>query len=147
MLSIPHLIVIFVVALIVFGPEKLPELARNFGKLMGEFRRATGDLRSTFEDHMRELEHEAEQRKIGGTTATASVAAGASQAGPTIVPAEGSVPAGERTSATLATVPNPAEIVSPEPSANTQSPEGDEGTPAEVAHPQAASKPHPEVDT
>ncbi|HXW57415.1 MAG TPA: twin-arginine translocase TatA/TatE family subunit [Candidatus Cybelea sp.] len=66
MLSIPHLIIIFVVALIVFGPEKLPELARNLGKVMAEFRRATGDLRSTFEDHLRDLEREAEERRIGG---------------------------------------------------------------------------------
>ena len=60
MLSIPHLIIIFVVALVVFGPEKLPELARNFGKFMAEFRRATGDLRSTFDEHMRELERESQ---------------------------------------------------------------------------------------
>jgi TatA/E family protein of Tat protein translocase len=66
MLSIPHLIIIFVVALVVFGPEKLPELARNLGKMMAEFRRATGDLRNTFEGHMQDLEREAEQRKIGG---------------------------------------------------------------------------------
>jgi sec-independent protein translocase protein TatB len=69
MLSIPHLIIIFVVALIVFGPEKLPELARNLGKVMAEFRRATGDLRSTFEDHLRDLEREAEERRIGGGAA------------------------------------------------------------------------------
>jgi len=69
MLSVPHLIIIFVVALVVFGPEKLPELARNLGKIMAEFRRATGDLRSTFEDHLRDLEREADQRRIGaGTT-------------------------------------------------------------------------------
>jgi sec-independent protein translocase protein TatB len=60
MLSIPHLIIIFTVALVVFGPEKLPELARNLGKLMAEFRRATGDLRSTFDEHMRDLEREAQ---------------------------------------------------------------------------------------
>lgn len=69
MLSIPHLIIIFVVALVVFGPEKLPELARNLGKIMAEFRRATGDLKSTFEDHLRDLEREADLRRIGsGTT-------------------------------------------------------------------------------
>jgi sec-independent protein translocase protein TatB len=71
MLSIPHLIVIFVVALVVFGPEKLPELARNFGKVMAEFRRATGDLRTTFEGHMRDLEREAEVRRIAPPAATA----------------------------------------------------------------------------
>jgi sec-independent protein translocase protein TatB len=64
MFSIAHIVVIFVVALVVFGPEKLPELARNLGKVMGEFRRATGDLRSTFEGHMRDLEREADLRKI-----------------------------------------------------------------------------------
>ena len=65
MLSVPHLIIIFVVALVVFGPEKLPELARNLGKVMAEFRRATGDIRSTFEDHLRDLEREADDRRIG----------------------------------------------------------------------------------
>jgi sec-independent protein translocase protein TatB len=64
MFSIPHLIIVFVVALVVFGPEKLPELARNLGKIMGEFKRATGDLRSTFEGHLRDLEREADQRRI-----------------------------------------------------------------------------------
>jgi TatA/E family protein of Tat protein translocase len=66
MLSIPHLIVIFVVALVVFGPEKLPELARNLGKVMAEFRRHTSDLRSSFEGHLRDLEREADARRIGG---------------------------------------------------------------------------------
>ncbi len=60
-LSIPHLIIIFVVALVVFGPEKLPELARTLGRVMAEIRKATGDLRSTFDDHMRELEREARE--------------------------------------------------------------------------------------
>lgn len=59
MLSVPHLVIIFLVALIVFGPEKLPELARGFGKAMAEFKRATGDLRAGFDEHMRELEREA----------------------------------------------------------------------------------------
>jgi sec-independent protein translocase protein TatB len=64
MFSVPHLIIIFLVALVVFGPEKLPELARNLGKLMAEFRRATGDLRSTFDEHMRELERESQLRDL-----------------------------------------------------------------------------------
>ena len=68
MLSIPHIIVIFVVALVVFGPEKLPELARNLGKVMAEFRRHTTELRSTFEGHLRDLEREADSRKIGGAS-------------------------------------------------------------------------------
>ncbi len=72
MFSIPHIAIIFVVALVVFGPEKLPELARNLGKVMGEFRRATGELRSTFEGHMRDLEREAELRSAREKAAAAT---------------------------------------------------------------------------
>jgi TatA/E family protein of Tat protein translocase len=91
MLSIPHLIVIFVVALVVFGPEKLPELARNFGKVMAEFRRATGDLRTTFEGHMRDLEREADTRRIAPVPPAASAASPVAQpasTGPQPVPSE-----------------------------------------------------------
>jgi TatA/E family protein of Tat protein translocase len=72
LLSIPHLIIIFVVALVVFGPEKLPELARNLGKVLGEFRRATGELRNTLEGHLQDLEREADQRRIGSVTPSAT---------------------------------------------------------------------------
>src|SRR5215831_2675891 len=64
MLSLPHLIILFVVVLVVFGPEKLPDLARNLGKFMAEFRRMTGDFKSTFEGHMRDLERETEERRV-----------------------------------------------------------------------------------
>jgi len=57
--GIPELIVIFVLVLLLFGPEKLPELSRNLGKAMAEFRRATTGLRGSFEEHLRELEREA----------------------------------------------------------------------------------------
>jgi sec-independent protein translocase protein TatA len=42
----PELVVIFVIALIVFGPRKLPELGRSFGKGIAEFKRATNELQS-----------------------------------------------------------------------------------------------------
>jgi sec-independent protein translocase protein TatB len=80
MFSVPHLIIIFAVALMVFGPEKLPELARNLGKIMGEFRRATGELRSTFEGHMRDLEREAELRRIREAQPPAQTIGGAAAA-------------------------------------------------------------------
>ena len=50
MLSFPHMIVVFLVVLVVFGPQKLPELARSLGKLMAEFRKASTDFRSAFEE-------------------------------------------------------------------------------------------------
>ena len=69
MLSIPHLIVIFVVALVIFGPEKLPELARNLGKVMAEFRRQRATSASTFEGHLRDIEREGESRRIAAVPA------------------------------------------------------------------------------
>jgi sec-independent protein translocase protein TatB len=90
MLSIPHLIIIFIVALVVFGPEKLPELARNLGKVMAEFKRATGELRSTFEGHMRDLEREADSRRIGGTSSESATLAAVPA--PSAASAPGTVP-------------------------------------------------------
>jgi TatA/E family protein of Tat protein translocase len=77
MLSIPHMIVVFVVVLIVFGPQKLPELARGLGKLMAEFRKASLDFKTAFEEEMRDLERQAlvAERKKAAEAAAASAAA------------------------------------------------------------------------
>ena len=58
MLSLPHLIVLFVLALVIFGPQKLPELARMLGNAMAEFRKMTSDFRFALEDEVRELERQ-----------------------------------------------------------------------------------------
>ena len=50
--------VIGILALVLFGPKRLPELARNLGKALAEFRRAKEELKSTFDVHMKELERE-----------------------------------------------------------------------------------------
>lgn len=47
-IGMPELILILVVALLVFGPNKLPELARSLGRGLAEFRRASSDLRDHF---------------------------------------------------------------------------------------------------
>lgn len=57
-IGVPELIFIFVLALLVFGPRKLPELGRSLGKALTEFRRASAELRMTVEDEIRELERE-----------------------------------------------------------------------------------------
>ena len=49
-IGLPELMVILVVALLVFGPTKLPELARSLGRGLAEFRRASSDLRQSFVD-------------------------------------------------------------------------------------------------
>jgi TatA/E family protein of Tat protein translocase len=48
---------IFVIALLVFGPKKLPEIGRTLGKGLREFKKATDDLKSNWEEHLREAEN------------------------------------------------------------------------------------------
>jgi len=57
-LGAPEMLVIFVVALLLFGPKKLPEIGRTIGKAISEFRRASNDLKSTFDREMQNLEAE-----------------------------------------------------------------------------------------
>ncbi|HME05728.1 MAG TPA: twin-arginine translocase TatA/TatE family subunit [Bryobacteraceae bacterium] len=61
--GVQEMVVIFLVALVLFGPKKLPELGRTIGKAITEFRRAQSELKSTFDHHMRELEKENESVK------------------------------------------------------------------------------------
>jgi sec-independent protein translocase protein TatB len=79
MLSIPHMIVVFIIVLVVFGPQKLPELARGLGKLMAEFRKASTDFRSAFEEEMRDLERQAREVERKKAALLASSAATQSQ--------------------------------------------------------------------
>lgn len=51
-LGLPELILIFLVALLLFGPRKLPEIGRSVGRALGEFRRASNDLRRTVEEEI-----------------------------------------------------------------------------------------------
>jgi len=55
---------IFFLALLLFGPKKLPELGRTIGKAMTEFRRASSELKSTFDREMRTLEQETELKEL-----------------------------------------------------------------------------------
>ncbi len=52
-LGMQELVIILVIALIIFGPRKLPELGRSLGKSIGEFKRASSELRNTIEDEIR----------------------------------------------------------------------------------------------
>jgi len=77
MFSVPHLVIIFVVVLVVFGPHKLPELARGLGKMMAEFRKASTDFKMAFEEEMRTIERQAretELRKVQEAAAASAVA-------------------------------------------------------------------------
>src|SRR3990170_3547375 len=52
-IGMQELIIIFVIALIVFGPRKLPQLGKSLGKSIAEFKRASNELRSTLEEEIR----------------------------------------------------------------------------------------------
>ena len=92
MLSIPHMIVVFLVVLVVFGPQKLPELARSFGKLMAEFRKASNDFKSAFEEEMRDLERQARVAELKKQVAEANAAANAAMKNSLEVVNPGSTP-------------------------------------------------------
>jgi sec-independent protein translocase protein TatA len=73
-IGMPELIIIFVIALIIFGPRKLPELGRSLGKSLAEFKKASNELRSTLEEEIR-VEEQKEAVKPPPASAPAAAAA------------------------------------------------------------------------
>ena len=57
-IGVPELILILVVALLIFGPRKLPEIGKSLGKALAEFQRARNDLVATVEEEVRKSEAE-----------------------------------------------------------------------------------------
>ena len=85
-LGMPELLIILVLALIIFGPRKLPDLGRSLGKSIGEFRRASNELKSTLEEEIR-LEEVKEQRaKMEAEQASAVEAGNPAAAGQEVSP-------------------------------------------------------------
>ena len=66
-LGTQELVFIFILALLLFGPKKLPELGRTIGKAMTEFRRAQTELKSTFDREMKNLERETGVKELTAT--------------------------------------------------------------------------------
>ena len=61
-IGMPELIIILTIALIIFGPRKLPELGRSLGKSLGEFKRASNELRNTLDEEIRIEEQRTAER-------------------------------------------------------------------------------------
>ena len=126
MLSLPHLIVLFVVALVIFGPEKLPELARKLGKITADFRKMTNDFKYALEDEVRELERQTRIRE-------AEIASAVKAAQEPPAPPEG----------TVGRILPPAEPAAAEPAAADQShsPEHTDSDSAQAAAQEAVTAP------
>jgi TatA/E family protein of Tat protein translocase len=82
----PEIILILVLALIIFGPRKLPDIGRSVGKMIVEFRRASNDFRRTIED-------EVEAEKLKAAVELPRIDAPAEPAAPGTVPASQGPPA------------------------------------------------------
>ena len=79
-MSLPDTIFIFVLALIIFGPKKLPEIGRQIGKLVGEFRRASNEFKFQIEEELRQAD--LTDRRQGTPTIAPPVGAAAPSAAP-----------------------------------------------------------------
>lgn len=90
-IGMPELLVILVVALVVLGPKRLPEVARSIGKAVGEFRRQSTEIIDDFQTQMR-LEDEA-ARRADLKKAAAAAAAPPVPGAPATPPAADAVPA------------------------------------------------------
>jgi sec-independent protein translocase protein TatB len=108
------MIVVFLIVLVVFGPQKLPELARSFGKLMAEFRKASNDFKSAFEEEMRDLERQARIAELKKQVAEATAASNiASQGTPAPASPAPAVPSSEPSDAAAATPSAEGPVITP----------------------------------
>ena len=126
MLSMPHLIVLFVVALVIFGPQKLPELARMLGKATAEFRKMTGDFRYALEEEVRELDRQTRIRESEAAAASSqpqphrleTVPLPPAPVEPAPLEPEGTVPRVPQTADAAATTVEPTSLAELPPLAN-----------------------------
>ena len=73
-IGMPELIIIFVIALIIFGPRKLPELGKSLGRSINEFKKASTDLQNTLEQEIKIEEQKEAAAKVRTEQDTASAA-------------------------------------------------------------------------
>ena len=62
-LGIPEVIAIFIIALVVLGPKKLPELGKSLGRGLREFNKAKSELKATWDEQLREAENQIQSAK------------------------------------------------------------------------------------
>lgn len=123
MLSLPHLVVLFVIALVIFGPQKLPELARMLGKATAEFRKMTNDFRYALEDEVRDLDR---QNRIRDEQAAAAARA-AAEAAKAPAPAPSPEPTAAPEGAVSRSIPETTVTATVEPAADETAHEANAG--------------------
>ena len=102
-IGMPELIIIMVIALIIFGPRKLPELGRSLGKSINEFKKASNELRSTLEEEIRLDEQKEQRAKIGAEQKSAIAGAEVNTPATSASPVTPAAPAEETVSRTPST--------------------------------------------
>src|SRR5438105_13948118 len=73
-LGMTEMIFIFLLALVIFGPKKLPEIGRQLGKAMNEFKRASNEFRSQLEDEIRQIDAAEQAKKLAAPAESAEPA-------------------------------------------------------------------------
>ncbi len=119
-LGLPEMIFIFLLALIIFGPRKLPEIGRQIGKAMGEFKKASNEFKSQIEGEIRNLELEETVKRASE---------------PQILPPQGSVANSAPTAAAVA-MHDPA--AAPDAASAHDAATAPDAAPAPVDHPAPA---------
>jgi sec-independent protein translocase protein TatB len=141
-MSFSETVFLFFLALIIFGPKKLPEIARQAGKLLNEFRRASNEFKSQIEQEIAHLEVENHKQTILPPSAPPAGTASRTLEPATSALSEAASPPAEATS-----VPTPAETLanvdatagplvahSAEPTETVPAPEPVNSTSAQESH-------------
>ena len=126
-IGMPELLIIFVIALLVFGPKELPKIGRTIGKAMAEFRRASDDLREGIQREI-ELAEREDQPEAAPTPAEPT---------PPVASAEVTPPTPEE---------EVGQITAAEPAATSVA-SASPGTAEAVAPPETPSEPPPHAET
>jgi len=103
-MSFPDTVVLFILALLLFGPKKLPQIARQVGKALGEFKRASNEFKAQIESEISQLEFEERKKEQEQQQ----------QGLPKIEPMSGSIP-----STRFALPENPPDSDPPSPDVNS----------------------------
>ena len=119
-LGMPEMIFIFLVALVVFGPRKLPELGRQLGKALAEFKRASNEFKNQLEAEMLNIELEERARK---QEQEAKLLPPEPSYQPPVASPAGSISRGSTDALNEPLVPSPSAYAGPEQPASTPQPE------------------------